>query len=63
MSQTVAKLLVDTSEKTAVKQIFGLIGDSLYPPADAVRGSRVKRIGVRHEETDSASKCPLGTDR
>ncbi len=50
MSQTVAELLVDALEKTGVKQIFGLIGDSLNPLADAVRRSQIEWIGVRHEE-------------
>jgi pyruvate dehydrogenase (quinone) len=50
MSQTVAELLVGTLEKTGVKQIFGLIGDSLNPLADAVRGSQIEWVGVRHEE-------------
>src|SRR5271168_5276094 len=50
MSQTVAGTLVDVLEKTGVKQIFGLIGDSLNPLADAVRHSHIEWIGVRHEE-------------
>ena len=50
MSQTVAELLVGALEKTGVKQIFGLIGDSLNPLADALRGSQIEWIGVRHEE-------------
>jgi pyruvate dehydrogenase (quinone) len=50
MSQTVAELLVGALEKTGVRQIFGLIGDSLNPLADAVRGSQIEWIGVRHEE-------------
>ena len=50
MSQTVAELLVGALEKAGVKQIFGLIGDSLNPLADAVRGSEIEWIGVRHEE-------------
>ena len=33
-----------------VKQIFGLIGDSLNPLADAVGRSNIEWIGVRHEE-------------
>jgi thiamine pyrophosphate-dependent acetolactate synthase large subunit-like protein len=33
-----------------VKHIFGLIGDSLNPLADAVRRSRIEWVGVRHEE-------------
>ena len=50
MSQTVAKVLVDTLEKIGVKHIFGLIGDSLNPLADTVRHSNIEWIGVRHEE-------------
>ena len=37
MSQTVAGTLVDVLEEVGVRQIFGLIGDSLNPIADAVR--------------------------
>ena len=36
MSQTVAELLVNALERIGVKHIFGLIGDSLNPRADAV---------------------------
>ena len=50
MSQTVAGTLVDVLEKIGVRQIFGLIGDSLNPIADAVRHSKIEWIGVRHEE-------------
>jgi pyruvate dehydrogenase (quinone) len=50
MSETVAGTLVDVLEKIGVKHIFGLIGDSLNPLADAVRHSKIEWIGVRHEE-------------
>src|SRR5271169_481555 len=50
MSQTVAATLVDALEKIGVTHIFGLIGDSLNPLADAVRHSKIEWIGVRHEE-------------
>ena len=50
MSQTVAGTLVDVLEKIGVRQIFGLIGDSLNPLADAVRHSNIEWVGVRHEE-------------
>jgi pyruvate dehydrogenase (quinone) len=50
MSQTVAQLLIGVLEQIGVKQIFGLIGDSLNPLADAVRHSKIDWIGVRHEE-------------
>jgi thiamine pyrophosphate-dependent acetolactate synthase large subunit-like protein len=50
MSQTVADTLIHTLEQIGVRQIFGLIGDSLNPLADAVRRSDMEWIGVRHEE-------------
>ena len=50
MAQTVADVLVAVLEQIGVKHIFGLIGDSLNPLADAVRRSRLQWIGVRHEE-------------
>jgi pyruvate dehydrogenase (quinone) len=50
MSATVAELLVDVLEQIGVKHIFGLIGDSLNPLADAVRRSKIEWVGVRHEE-------------
>ncbi len=50
MSQTVADVLVGALEKIGVEHIFGLIGDSLNPLADAIRRSHIKWIGVRHEE-------------
>jgi pyruvate dehydrogenase (quinone) len=50
MSQTVSEVLVGVLEQVGVKQVFGLIGDSLNPFADAVRRSGIEWIGVRHEE-------------
>jgi pyruvate dehydrogenase (quinone) len=50
MTETVADVLVGTLEQIGVKHIFGLIGDSLNPLADAVRRSSIEWVGVRHEE-------------
>jgi pyruvate dehydrogenase (quinone) len=50
MAQMVADVLVDVLEQIGVRQIFGLIGDSLNPLGDAVRRSKIQWIGVRHEE-------------
>src|SRR5256714_5825494 len=50
MSQTVADVRVGVLEQIGVRHIFGLIGDSLNPIADAIRRSRIEWIGVRHEE-------------
>jgi len=38
------------SNRSGFRHIFGLIGDSLNPLADAVRRSKIEWIGVRHEE-------------
>jgi pyruvate dehydrogenase (quinone) len=50
MAQTVAELLIGVLEQIGVRHIFGLIGDSLNPLADAVRRSKIEWVGVRHEE-------------
>src|ERR1700693_2712357 len=50
MSQTVSELLVGVLEQIGVRHLFGLIGDSLNPLADAVRRSKIEWVGVRHEE-------------
>ena len=49
-TKTVAGVLVGVLEQIVVKHIFGLIGDSLNPLADAVRRSDIEWIGVRHQE-------------
>src|SRR5262245_30249586 len=50
MARTVADFLVGALEQVGVRQIFGMIGDSLNPLGDAVRRSNIEWIGVRHEE-------------
>jgi thiamine pyrophosphate-dependent acetolactate synthase large subunit-like protein len=50
MALTVAEVLVEALERIGVRHIFGLIGDSLNPLADAVRRSKIEWVGVRHEE-------------
>jgi pyruvate dehydrogenase (quinone) len=50
MAQTVADTLVGVLERVGVRQIFGLIGDSLNALADSVRHSSIEWVGVRHEE-------------
>jgi pyruvate dehydrogenase (quinone) len=50
MSETVGSTLVEALEQIGVRQIFGLIADSLNPIGDAVRQSKIEWIGVRHEE-------------
>src|SRR3954466_1309271 len=52
MSRTVAEHLVDTLAQAGIRQIYGVVGDSLNPVTDALRrrGS-IRWVDVRHEET------------
>jgi thiamine pyrophosphate-dependent acetolactate synthase large subunit-like protein len=50
MAKTVADVLVGVLEEIGVRHVFGLIGDSLNPLADAIRRSKIEWVGVRHEE-------------
>jgi len=52
MSQTVADVLVGVLEQIGVRHIFGLIGDSLNPIADAIR----RRSGAQHFERCAAER-------
>src|SRR2546422_9500162 len=52
MSRTVAEHLVDTLARAGVRQVYGVVGDSLNPVTDAIRRSdKVRWVHVRHEET------------
>ena len=50
MTRTVAEHMVDTLARAGVRQIYGLVGDSLNPVTDALRRSTLKWVEVRHEE-------------
>jgi pyruvate dehydrogenase (quinone) len=50
MARTVADMLVGTLEQIGVRHVFGLIGDSLNPLANAIRRGLIEWVGVRHEE-------------
>src|SRR5579862_5735985 len=52
MSRTIAEDLVDTLVKAGVRQIYGVVGDSLNPVTDALRRrGTIKWVDVRHEES------------
>jgi pyruvate dehydrogenase (quinone) len=51
MTRTVAEHLVDTLAQAGVRQIYGVVGDSLNPVTDALRRSTLKWVDVRHEES------------
>lgn len=47
---TVAKNIVDTLVAAGVKRVYGIPGDSLNGFTDALRGSGIEWVHVRHEE-------------
>lgn len=47
---TVAKNMVDTLVASGVKRVYGIPGDSLNGFTDALRGSGIEWVHVRHEE-------------
>ena len=47
---TVAKNIVDTLVASGVKRVYGIPGDSLNGFTDALRGSGIEWVHVRHEE-------------
>ncbi len=52
MARTVGEHLVDTLARAGVRQIYGVVGDSLNPVTDALRRSgTIKWVDVRHEES------------
>jgi len=52
MKRSVAEHLVDTLAKSGVRQIYGVVGDSLNPVTDALRrNGTIKWVDVRHEES------------
>jgi pyruvate dehydrogenase (quinone) len=52
MARTVAEHLVDTLARAGVRQVYGVVGDSLNPVTDALRrNGTLKWVDVRHEET------------
>ena len=52
MSNNVCEELIEIIVGVGVRQIFGVTGDALNPLVEAIRhDSRIRWIGVRHEET------------
>ena len=51
MSRTAAEFLVEALEKTGVKRVYGVVGDSLNGFTDAMRRRKsIEWIHMRHEE-------------
>ncbi|MBC3185652.1 pyruvate dehydrogenase [Corynebacterium sp. zg-331] len=50
MARNYAEVLVHALERQGVRRIYGVVGDSLNPIVDAVRGSAIEWVHVRNEE-------------
>jgi pyruvate dehydrogenase (quinone) len=51
MSKTASKYLVEALEKTGVKRVYGVVGDSLNGFTDAMRRRKsIDWVHMRHEE-------------
>ena len=51
MSKTASEYLVEALEKTSVKRVYGVVGDSLNGITDALRRRKlIDWIHMRHEE-------------
>ena len=51
MSKNVAQVVIDVLESAGVKNIYGVVGDTLNYVTDAISKSNINWVHVRHEET------------
>lgn len=58
MGLSVADILVETAVRAGVKNVYGVMGDSLNPIGDAIRrNGNLRWIQVRHEEVAAFAAC------
>lgn len=50
MSKRVAEIVVDTLQQAGVRRCYGIVGDTLNHVTDAMHGSDIAWVHVRHEE-------------
>jgi pyruvate dehydrogenase (quinone) len=50
MTKNVASIVVDALEKAGAKRVYGIPGDTINHLTDAIAKSKLRWIGVRHEE-------------
>lgn len=50
MSKRVAEIVVDTLQQAGVRRCYGIVGDTLNHVTDALHGSEIAWVHVRHEE-------------
>ena len=56
--QSGARLLVSTLERLGVEVVFGYPGGAIMPVYDALAGSKLKHVLVRHEQGAAAEASP-----
>ena len=62
MSKTASEYLVEALEKTGVKRVYGVVGDSLNGFTDALRRRKsIDWIHMRHEEAAAFAAAPIFT--
>ncbi|WP_164136188.1 thiamine pyrophosphate-dependent enzyme [Stenotrophomonas maltophilia] len=66
MSKRVAEIVVDALQQAGVRRCYGIVGDTLNHVTDAMHGSEIAWVHVRHEEVaafaagaDSLVSCEL----
>jgi pyruvate dehydrogenase (quinone) len=50
MSKRVAEIVVDALQQAGVRRCYGIVGDTLNHVTDAMHGSEIDWVHVRHEE-------------
>lgn len=50
MSKSVAEIVVDALQQAGVRRCYGIVGDTLNHVTDAMHGSEIAWVHVRHEE-------------
>ncbi|WP_245152603.1 thiamine pyrophosphate-binding protein, partial [Proteus mirabilis] len=50
MSKRVAEIVVDALQQAGVRRCYGIVGDTLNHVTDAMHGSEIAWVHVRHEE-------------
>src|SRR5271169_2737496 len=50
MSKRVADVLVETLQAAGVKRCYGIVGDTLNRITNAIHGSKIEWVHMRHEE-------------
>ncbi len=59
MSKRVAEIVVDALQQAGVRRCYGIVGDTLNHVTDAMHGSEIAWVHVRHEEVAALPQAPI----